>query len=80
MQEKSIKDFSAQRIWKIFLCSMKMSYYVKFLEHPKHECLSQTTAFKPWWHIVLLIRYNGVFDFYLKGLAVGSFTLDYVLF
>ncbi|HLC53583.1 MAG TPA: hypothetical protein VJK03_03485 [Candidatus Nanoarchaeia archaeon] len=24
-------------------------------EHPKHERLSQTTAFKPWWRIVFLI-------------------------
>ncbi|MBI3334847.1 hypothetical protein HYZ97_05150 [Candidatus Pacearchaeota archaeon] len=25
------------------------------LEHPKHECLSQTTHFSAWWHIVFLM-------------------------
>jgi len=27
MQEKSFMDFSAQKIWKIFLCSMRLSCY-----------------------------------------------------
>ena len=35
MQEKSFMDFSAQKIWKIFLCSMKMSCYVKELDIKK---------------------------------------------
>ena len=27
-------------------------------EHPKNKCLSQTTPFKVWWHIVFLITKN----------------------
>src|SRR3989338_1691483 len=31
-------------------------------EHPKHERLSQTTAFKPWWRIVFLILIYDTID------------------
>ncbi|MEK6928957.1 MAG: hypothetical protein AABW65_03315 [Nanoarchaeota archaeon] len=29
-------------------------------EHPKHERLCQTTAFKPWWRIVLFDNKNNI--------------------
>ena len=28
---------------------------LSILEHPKNKCLSQTTHFSVWWHIVFLI-------------------------
>ncbi|MEK6889662.1 MAG: HemK2/MTQ2 family protein methyltransferase [Nanoarchaeota archaeon] len=32
------------------------------LEHPKNECLSQTTAFKKEWHIVFLMTNNLIYE------------------
>ncbi|MBM3233074.1 transposase [Candidatus Pacearchaeota archaeon] len=37
-----------------------------FLEHPKHECLQQTTFFRVWWHIVLLMYRSG------KSMTIGE--------
>ncbi len=47
-----------------------------FLEHPKNECLSQTSPFKARWHIVFLITDTNISKNYSKLIHKDSFIIE----